>query len=81
MLQIELIYIYLETLMKIVTKIRIVAILMITVSWVLGRCYNPAWLWLSVVVGVNMLQSAFTGFCPAETFFKAIARSKNVESA
>ncbi|MDF3130561.1 DUF2892 domain-containing protein [Kiritimatiellaeota bacterium B1221] len=63
--------------MKIVTKIRIITIFLLMLSWSLGRYSNPAWLWISVIIGVNMLQSAFTGFCPAETFFKAISKSKN----
>jgi len=25
---------------------------------------NPAWLWLTAFVGVNLLQSAFTNWCP-----------------
>ncbi len=66
--------------MKIVTKIRIITVLMLTLSWSLGRYGNPVWLWLSVVIGINMLQSAFTGFCPAETFFKAISKSKGAGS-
>ena len=29
-----------------------------------------AWLWLGVFVGANLIQSAFTGFCPAEMIFR-----------
>ncbi|SMM98843.1 Rhodanese-related sulfurtransferase [uncultured Candidatus Thioglobus sp.] len=32
---------------------------------------EPNWLWLTLFVGVNLLQSAFTGFCPAALIFKA----------
>jgi len=28
------------------------------------------WLWLTVFVGVNLLQSAFTGFCPLAIILK-----------
>ena len=31
-----------------------------------------SWLWLTFFVGFNLLQSAFTGFCPAAKFFKAV---------
>jgi hypothetical protein len=31
---------------------------------------HPAWLWLTAFAGANMLQSAFTGFCPAAIVFK-----------
>jgi hypothetical protein len=30
------------------------------------------WLWLTGFVGFNLLQSAFTGFCPATMVFKAM---------
>ena len=30
------------------------------------------WLLLTVFVGLNMLQSAFTGFCPAAIFFRKL---------
>jgi hypothetical protein len=33
---------------------------------------NPLWIWLSVFAGANMLQAAFTGFCPAAMIFKAL---------
>lgn len=32
----------------------------------LGYAVHPAWLLVGVFVGLNLLQSAFTGFCPAE---------------
>lgn len=31
---------------------------------ILGFYVSPGWHWLSGLVGVVMLQSAFTGFCP-----------------
>jgi len=37
---------------------------MVLVSLVLSQIMNPYWLWLAVFVGLNLLQSAFTGFCP-----------------
>ena len=30
----------------------------------LAHFIAPGWIWLSVFVGANLLQSAFTGFCP-----------------
>lgn len=32
---------------------------------------HPWWIGLSVFAGINMIQAAFTGFCPAAKFFKA----------
>jgi len=31
-----------------------------------------AWLWLGVFVGVNLIQSALTGFCPAEIILRKL---------
>ncbi|MFP4162064.1 MAG: DUF2892 domain-containing protein [Ectothiorhodospira sp.] len=31
---------------------------------------SPVWLWLTALVGVNLIQSAFTGFCPAAIVLK-----------
>jgi hypothetical protein len=63
--------------MSVEAKVRIVAGLMVLISFTLGRTVNPVWLWLSVFVGLNLIQSAFTGFCPAESFFKAISKPKS----
>jgi hypothetical protein len=37
---------------------------MILVSLVLTRFVHPGFIWLTAFVGANLLQSAFTGFCP-----------------
>lgn len=34
--------------------------------------HNSNWLWFTVFVGANLLQSAFTGFCPAAIIFKKL---------
>lgn len=36
----------------------------ILLSLVLSQWHSPHWLWLTAFVGANLLQSAFTGFCP-----------------
>ncbi len=33
-------------------------------SVVAGSMFNPAWFWLAGAIGVVMIGSAFTGFCP-----------------
>ncbi len=38
---------------------------MILLSVALTVWLSPYFVWLTVFVGANMLQSAFTGFCPA----------------
>ena len=43
---------------------------MILASLVLARLVSLDWLWLTVLIGVVMLQSGITGFCPAAMVFK-----------
>ncbi len=38
----------------------------------LGYFISPWWYLLSAFAGANMLQAAFTGFCPAAMIFKAL---------
>jgi hypothetical protein len=38
---------------------------MVLVSVALTYFVHPAWMWLTVFVGVNLFQQSFTGFCPA----------------
>lgn len=44
----------------------------ILVSLGLSQLHNIHWLWLTAFVGFNMLQSAFTGFCPLAIILKRI---------
>ena len=43
---------------------------MVLLGVVLGWLVSPWWLLLAAFVGGNMLQAAFTGFCPAALIFK-----------
>jgi hypothetical protein len=45
---------------------------MILVSVVLGWLVSPYWYLLAAFVGANMLQAAFTGFCPAAMIFNRL---------
>ena len=38
----------------------------------LAHYVNPWWILLSVFAGLNMIQAAFTGFCPAAMLFKKL---------
>ena len=44
--------------------VRILAATVVLVSVALTRFVHPDWVWLTVFAGANLLQSAFTGFCP-----------------
>jgi hypothetical protein len=45
---------------------------MVLLSLTLTYFVHPAWMLLTAFVGANMLQSAFTGFCPAARVFKSL---------
>ena len=45
--------------------VRAFAGVMVLASVALTRYVHPGFVWLTVFVGANLLQSAFTGFCPA----------------
>lgn len=51
--------------MTVENGVRVMAGSMVLISVALTYWVNMAWLWLAVFVGVNLVQSAFTGFCPA----------------
>lgn len=45
---------------------------MTLLSVVLTLYVSPLFVWFTVFIGLNMLQSSFTGFCPAAMAFKAL---------
>ncbi|PLY16126.1 MAG: DUF2892 domain-containing protein [Sedimenticola sp.] len=47
----------------------------ILVSLLLSHYHSPNWLWFTAFVGANLLQSAFTGFCPLATMLKKMGKS------
>ncbi|AKJ95218.1 MULTISPECIES: DUF2892 domain-containing protein [Thioalkalivibrio] len=44
----------------------------VIISAILGWVFTPMWLILTLFVGANLLQSAFTGFCPLAMILKAM---------
>jgi hypothetical protein len=36
---------------------------------------DPAWVWLPAILGIAMVQSAFTGFCPVYFFLERLGFS------
>lgn len=48
------------------SAIRLLAGSLILVSLALSQLVSPWWLLLAAFVGLNLAQSALTGFCPAE---------------
>ncbi len=49
------------------TYFRIIVGTMVLLSVVLTVYVNPNWMWFTVFIGVNLLQSAFTKWCLLET--------------
>lgn len=47
----------------------------ILISLLLAHYVNPNWLWFTAFVGANLLQSAFTGFCPMAIILKRLGKS------
>jgi hypothetical protein len=45
---------------------------MILLSLILNRLFSPYWLVLAAFVGLNMIQAAFTGFCPLARVLKKL---------
>lgn len=58
--------------MKLENYIRILAGTLVLASVALARWVHPNWIWLAVFVGANLIQSAVTGFCPAEIILKRL---------
>ncbi|MCX7108360.1 MAG: DUF2892 domain-containing protein [Methylococcales bacterium] len=42
----------------------------ILISLLLAHYHSELWLWFTAFVGANLLQSAFTGFCPMTIILK-----------
>lgn len=56
--------------MTVEKAINIFAGCMILLSVVLTNLVSPLFVWLTVFVGVNLIQSSFTGICPAAIILK-----------
>ncbi len=46
--------------------------LMVLLSVLLTHFAHPNFMWLTVFVGANLFQSAFSGFCPAAMILKKV---------
>jgi hypothetical protein len=52
--------------------VRLMAGLILVLSLALAHFLSPNWLWLTAFVGLNLLQSAFTNWCPAMAILRSI---------
>ncbi len=58
--------------MKLNDALRLLAGIMMLLSTALAIYVNANFLWLTIFVGANLLQSAFTKWCPAIWLFRKL---------
>jgi len=63
--------------MTIDNQIRAFAGAFILISLSLAYFQSEMWLLFTAFVGLNLLQSSFTGFCPLEIVLKKVQKDKN----
>ncbi|MFT5675408.1 MAG: hypothetical protein ACI808_001339 [Paraglaciecola sp.] len=56
--------------MKVNAALRLVAGVMILISLLLTYFVHPNWLYFTIFIAVNLIQSAFTHWCPMMTILK-----------
>ena len=54
---------------------------MVLLSLLLMWQVHPGFIWLTVFVGANLLQSSFTGFCPAAKIMRKLGMKSERELA
>ena len=50
--------------------------IMILLSVALSYWVSPLWMWFTVFIGANLIQSSFTGFCPAAVVMRKLGIRK-----
>lgn len=60
--------------------LRLIAGAFVTTSVLLGAYVHPYFLWFTVFVGANLVQSAFTNWCPMMTILKRAGIRERVSS-
>ena len=58
--------------MTVERALRLMAGIFLLASLALGHWYSPYWYLLTAFVGLNLLQSAFTNWCPAMAILRAM---------
>lgn len=58
------------------TYFRVIVGFMVLLSVVLTVYVNPNWMWFTVFIGVNLIQSAFTKWCLLETILMKLGIKK-----
>ncbi|MFD1615494.1 MULTISPECIES: YgaP family membrane protein [Flavobacteriaceae] len=58
------------------TYFRVIVGFMVLLSVVLTTFVHPNWMWFTVFIGVNLIQSAFTKWCLLETILMKLGVKK-----
>ncbi len=58
--------------MTVERAVRLLAGTMILISLLLAKLFSLDWLFLALFVGLNLFQSALTGWCPAESILRVM---------
>ncbi len=61
--------------------VRVMAGGFVLISLALGLWVSRYWFLFTAFVGVNLIQSAFTGFCPAEKMLRAVGLKETAGAA
>ncbi len=61
-----------ELQIKVDRYLRGIAGAMILISVALNFLHSPLWIWFTAFIGLNLLQSAFTQWCPMITILKKL---------
>ncbi|WCO02889.1 YgaP family membrane protein [Psychroserpens ponticola] len=62
------------------TYFRVIVGVMVLLSVVLTVYVSPNWVWFTVFIGVNLIQSAFTNWCLLETILMKLGVKKGGDS-
>ena len=58
------------------TYFRVIVGVMVLLSVALSVYVNPNWMWFTVFIGVNLIQSAYTKWCLLETILVKLGVKK-----
>jgi Protein of unknown function (DUF2892) len=62
--------------MNVERAVRLIAGIFVLVSLALGHWLSPYWYLFTAFVGLNLLQSAFTNWCPMMTFLSKLGMDR-----
>ena len=67
--------------MTVNSALRLIAGGFVLLSLALSQLHSPHWLWFTAFVGLNQVQSAFSGWCPMMTILRKAGLPEQKPSA